>query len=627
MSTETKAATSDLRKLVFYTVNDVYTTVHMAKLKQFIIDKNKELKPTKHLVVLPGDFLGPSTLGLFDNGKNMVEVMNAVGFDYVCYGNHEFDYKIPVLEQRLLELDSTILNSNARFATQKSVAASEDIPHNKKRRTLDVPNDVIELDGGFKVGLVGLLCKETQDMLEIINGSSPVKVTHVLDSCQNAVDQVRQQEPGLNMVVALTHQYVNEDRLVAKTAKNLDLILGGHEHDVYNEVVNGVPLLKVGADTENVGIVHVDIKADNSFTITIEVVPIKDYPREDEAVKKLIVKGNKMLENYSSHVLYKAPRDKQPLSSENVRNQQTSLGTLFCDLVRDFFRTQVCLIQSGKLRAQKNYSTGTLNFLDIQSELPFPNNQAYFCKLSGKEIIEAVKHSRTHSKGQGGFLQVDSQTIVDDSTHEVTHIMGKPLETDRLYTVALPLVMLKGLDNNPSLTAAGLRMNAEKIPQHDLLQLQEVVTKELVQRFWQALPTPKFDSVDANSDDLVDKDEFRQAMDGLLPSTMIDLFFDSLDNDGDGLLTADEFEIRFENFRTMSESKSGDQPPKRPRPGSKSPLLLRRETLSLWKQRGESMSPRSRSKINPLLPSTPLSPHHLSPPTDVSPHHLAPPTE
>ena len=45
--------------------------------------------------------------------------------------------------------------------------------------------------------------------------------------------------------VALTHQFVADDRKFAENISRVNLILGGHEHDAFIEEPNGVPLLKV----------------------------------------------------------------------------------------------------------------------------------------------------------------------------------------------------------------------------------------------------------------------------------------------------------------------------------------------------------------------------------------------
>eukprot|EP00457_Paulinella_chromatophora_P001023 gb/GEZN01001025.1/.p1 GENE.gb/GEZN01001025.1/~~gb/GEZN01001025.1/.p1 ORF type:complete len:686 (+),score=73.25 gb/GEZN01001025.1/:57-2060(+) len=567
------------RRLVIYTVNDVYTTENMGKLSQFIIDSNKILKPTKHFTILPGDFLGPSTLSLFDQGANMVEVMNAVGFDYVCYGNHELDLcTLPVFCDRIGKLTAIKLNQNVRF--------TEPVPEN-----LDVARDIVNIDG-FKLGLTGLLLKETQDMLEIAKGKAPFHITDVEECYQAAIDALYLQEPSLNMVIALTHQFMPADRIMAKNAKGLHLIVGGHEHDQYDETYEGVPIMKVGENATHCGVIIIDINPDNSFKMSRQVHEIFSLKAENPKVREIIDKGQETLVKFSSYTLYEIKPD-LPIWSENVRNVQTTLGALFCDIVKDYFRTQVCVISSGKLRAQKKYPNG-ITFLDVQSELPFGDNQTVFCKMTGAEIAEAVYYSRTAQKGQGGFLQTDSG-IVTDSEHNVTHVFGEPVDATRSYTCAVPLSMLKGMDNNPTITGVGEKLKAKAMHPHDFILLQDAVTIELVHRKWGDMKKPSFQEIAPEG--VCNRHEFKNAMKDLLPEAMADLFFDSLNADGSGVLSVDDFEDKFVNFRTISEQKSKVKRPVKTGKNSK----VRRDTLSLWKQRGSIMPQGGQAKGKSLL--------------------------
>jgi 5'-nucleotidase/UDP-sugar diphosphatase len=70
-------------------------------LHQHLLQENKNT-----LLVMAGDFLNPSLLGTLkvDNervyGRQMIEVMNAMKFDLVAFGNHEFDLSQNDLQKR-----------------------------------------------------------------------------------------------------------------------------------------------------------------------------------------------------------------------------------------------------------------------------------------------------------------------------------------------------------------------------------------------------------------------------------------------------------------------------------------------------------------------------------------------
>jgi 5'-nucleotidase len=76
-------------------VNDVYELENFPHFKT-LVDKNKH-GPDKTLVILAGNFLGPSQLSSLDKGRGMVDTMNACrGITHAAFGNHEAD--VPMLE-------------------------------------------------------------------------------------------------------------------------------------------------------------------------------------------------------------------------------------------------------------------------------------------------------------------------------------------------------------------------------------------------------------------------------------------------------------------------------------------------------------------------------------------------
>ena len=49
------------------------------------------------LLVDAGDYVQGTALGGFDEGRTVIDIMNAAGYDVATLGNHEFDYGIPAL--------------------------------------------------------------------------------------------------------------------------------------------------------------------------------------------------------------------------------------------------------------------------------------------------------------------------------------------------------------------------------------------------------------------------------------------------------------------------------------------------------------------------------------------------
>merc|ERR1712130_170548 len=128
-------------------------------------------------------------------------------------------------------------------------------------------------------GWLGLTTRTTLDILECSRGGNqPIDIEHVPDIYQQKIDELLKKDPEINYIIALTHQTLEDDRILAKNAKNLNLILGGHEHEIYTEVHNDIHLLKAGMDAEHCCIVEIRVNKDMELKTTYEVVDIQTYP-------------------------------------------------------------------------------------------------------------------------------------------------------------------------------------------------------------------------------------------------------------------------------------------------------------------------------------------------------------
>ena len=78
------------------------------------------------MLICSGDFIGPSMISNVTHGQHMVDILNILGVDFGCIGNHEFDYGVENLEKRLDDSQSLWLLSNIVRAghNNKSIAGT-----------------------------------------------------------------------------------------------------------------------------------------------------------------------------------------------------------------------------------------------------------------------------------------------------------------------------------------------------------------------------------------------------------------------------------------------------------------------------------------------------------------------
>jgi 2',3'-cyclic-nucleotide 2'-phosphodiesterase (5'-nucleotidase family) len=136
-----------------------------------------------------------------------------------------------------------------------------------------------------------------------------------------------------------------------------------------------------------------------------------------------------------------------------VRGEESAMGNLIADAMRDATGADIALMNGGGIRADRTYDAGAaLTRRDILSELPF-GNVTQVTELPGSQVLAALENAVSQvEKGSGRFAQVSGLTFVYDPTAEagarVSEVMvaGAALEADKLYTVAVNDFILGGGD-------------------------------------------------------------------------------------------------------------------------------------------------------------------------------------
>ena len=263
-----------LSQLTFLQVNDVYSTVPVNDVGGMarVATLKKQLSQNGHPVImaLAGDFLSPSVASSVFKGEQMVATLNAAGLDYAILGNHEFDFGIDVLKQRIAESTFTWILSNVLDANGRTIGAS--VPY------------VIRDIGGMKVGIIGL-CITTSTIAPAWKGqfrlgdpaAAAAKYLPIL------------QRAGANVIVAITHLTFAEDRGLARQFPAIDLIIGGHEHYPLTATENHTLISKAGSDAKFAARIDLIRKPAPGSTVErfFELIPVTKDVAEDPDTAKM----------------------------------------------------------------------------------------------------------------------------------------------------------------------------------------------------------------------------------------------------------------------------------------------------------------------------------------------------
>jgi len=418
----------------------------VATLRKELIAKNPNT-----LTVLAGDFLSPSVIGTLKfegkriRGKQMIETLNTLGLDMVVFGNHEFDYDdLADLQARLDESNFTWLAGNARL---KGTTWTQQFFKNKPGGGTDIcpDNKVIswkDADGTMiNIGIFGVL---------VNNGKKPW--VEYSDWAAAAKKNFAELEPKCDVVLALTHLSIEEDKALAGMLPEIPLVLGGHDHDNMRVPVGPSVVTKADANAKTVYIhtIRYD-KRKKTCTVKSELRKINSSIADEPATAAVVAKWEKIKNESLSSSGFNATavvtKLDKPLDCREavIRHNQASVGMMITEAMLAVSRNkpECALLNSGSIRVDDVLS-GTLVELDIVRMLPYGGGITEV-EMKGSLLRKTLETGLTN-KGNGGYLQT-LRLRKEESTGK-WYVGTNLLEDNKLYRVALPDYLLSGNESN-----------------------------------------------------------------------------------------------------------------------------------------------------------------------------------
>jgi len=351
-------------------------------------------------------------------GQEASYFMNALGYEAMAIGNHEFDSGPPALARFIQDANFPVLSANIDASAQVSLTG------------LIEPYVILEV-GGEQIGIFGLT---TEDTTFISSPGPDVIFSDVTAAAQASVAAL--QGMGVNKIIALTHMGYTQDLDLAAAVSGIDVVVGGHSHTPlgpipgaqgdYPTVVTsptGEPVLVVSAwewgkylgrlnvTFDAMGVVQsyggVPIRIDSSIAEDPDIAA--DVAIFYEPVQQL---ANTVFAE--SEVVLDGP--------PATRTRETNLGNLICDAM--LWKTaqvgsQICITNGGGIRA--SLTVGDLTIGNILTVLPFGNTVATL-GLTGADVIAALENGvsqYTTVAPPGRFGQVGGMRYSFDPTRPV----------------------------------------------------------------------------------------------------------------------------------------------------------------------------------------------------------------
>lgn len=430
----------------FYEINEIDQIGGAAMLMTALKDARK--KSDYSFTIVSGDFLSPSLISEFSKGSHIIKLFNEMKVDMVTLGNHEFDFGLSILKKRMGESSFIWLNSNILDSNKQPFAGTKQ-------------TYIKEVDG-IKIGFAGLLTPRTS---KLSNNVKSLTFISPLKSAKEAISKLKAE--GADIIVLVTHLTIQQDLMLAKKAKGINLILGGHDHIPITYFEHGVLIQKSGTNGNYLGIVNLDIEidSDSAGNKKIRVIPswcmepIYQLPPDPEASKAVSL-YNKMLDEELNVNIAKTTIELDSKRSI-VRGQESSIGDLIADALKEQNQADIALINGGSIRGDRIYPAGTsITLKDIYMELPF-DNVGVVINIKGEDLLLALEHGFSAiPRLDGRFPQISGMTVVYNPLRpayqriENVKIGNDNLDKNKIYRLATTDFLLDGGDGYEMLKKA-----------------------------------------------------------------------------------------------------------------------------------------------------------------------------
>lgn len=379
----------------------------------------------------------------------MVEAQNVMGIMASAMGNHEYDTPehikelIPHMGYKLLACNINVKPENPLYdKVQKSY---------------------IQEVNGTKYGIIGVTPVDLFSRIKHGKIFDELKVDDIdqtIVDIQKEADNLKKQ--GVNRIILLSHVGFAYDQRIARETNGIDIILGGHSHELITDVKYGVNLFnsksgepvvitQAGRDGRYFGVLNVDWNKNGIINkIQNNVTSTRGFKRNpivrnwfESIVGKPKVVG----------VINSAP---PPLIHDSI--EPSGHANFMCDCIKEDLDTDVVLFGSATIRGY--FEAGKLDTRWLEDISPFKNKMV-IANYTEKEIVDALKvsaNSLVSLNNKPGLVHVAglkytvskdgdlmSVSFVDKSGKE-TPIDIKNPRTDKFYKTALTDYYCQGHD-------------------------------------------------------------------------------------------------------------------------------------------------------------------------------------
>ena len=411
--------TTDMHGRVFpidYYTNK-YDNVGIAKVATLVKEARKN--DPDLLLVDSGDTIQGTPLEYFHNKRNntppdpMMLAMNALHYDSMTVGNHEYNFGLKVLEKARSEAKFPWLSANT-YNTGSSATHYQ-------------PYIVKEVQG-VRIGVLGLTTPGIPNWENVPNYAG-LEFKETVSEAKKWVAILRDKEK-VDVVAITMHMGTEEDLrtgvpspsqvpnenaaiAIARQVSGVDVILMGHTHrDVPSLVVNGVLLTQANRWASHVARVdlYLEKNVGGKWSVMAKqsrTIPVTEKTAVDPEIAQLGQPYDKETQDWLSRTIGESPEE---ITSQDCRFRDTGIIDLIQRVQLEAGKADVSM--AACFNPQARIPKGPVTVRDIAGLYEYENTLVTI-ELTGQQLKDALEHSaeyfREYQPGKGLNELVDSR--------------------------------------------------------------------------------------------------------------------------------------------------------------------------------------------------------------------------
>lgn len=383
-----------------------------------------------------------------------VEAQKVMGIMASAMGNHEYDMPKDI-DKLIPKIGFKLLACNVNI--------TPDNPLSKK-----VEKSYVQEVNGNKYGIIGATPVDLFMRLKygkIFNELNVDNIDKTIEDIQREVNNLKAQ--GIDKIILLSHVGFGYDQKIAKETEGIDIILGGHSHNLITDVKNDVNLFtsksgepvvitQAGRDGKNFGVLNVEFDDKGVLTkIQNNVANTRKFKRNVPVryVFEQILGKPKVIGR-----IHSAP---PPLT--NDLTEPSGHANFMTDCMRAELGTDIAIFGAATVRGY--FEAGKIDTRSIEDLSPF-KNKMIVVRYTQKDIVDALKvgaKSLVSTNNKPGILHVSglkytiskdgelkSASFIDKNGNETPIDINNPDNT-KTYRTAITDYYACGQDGFTSL--------------------------------------------------------------------------------------------------------------------------------------------------------------------------------